>query len=89
MRFKEACGGLLSPAVILVNKEGVIVWRQSFSGGNPYEKSGFEEQVQLFLKGEPLNKNGNAPVDSSGEEDEEEEGGGVAIDDPLAADVDW
>lgn len=86
LRFKEACGGLLSPAVILVNKEGVIVWRQSFSGGNPYEKSGFEEQVQLFLKGEPLNKVGNTPVAS---DDEEDDDGGVMIDDPLAADVAW
>jgi len=71
--FKEASGlsTLIPPHGFLVDKKGHIVWREQFAQVYPADKSDFPKQVAHFSKGEPLHKNGNAPVKEVVEEVEE------------------
>ncbi len=42
----------------IVNKEGIIVWRESFNSSWALENGQFKEQLSRVLKGEPLLDNG-------------------------------
>jgi hypothetical protein len=42
----------------IINKEGIIVWRESFNSSWSLENGQFKEQLSRVLKGEPLLDNG-------------------------------
>jgi len=54
----------------LVNKEGIIVWREGFNSSWTLEQGIFGEQVDRILSGKPLVDFGAAPDDGEEEDDD-------------------
>ena len=51
-------GALAVPCAFLINGEGKIVWRQSYSAGYPFATMGFYAQLKRLLAGEELGVRG-------------------------------
>lgn len=56
---------------LVVDAEGVIVWKEQFSLMHPLEKGQLRRQLERLLAGEPLVSNGPCPVSAEDEDDGE------------------
>lgn len=66
--------------VLVVDRSGVVVWKEQFSIVHPLEKGQLEAQLARLLRGEPLVSNGPNPAASVHDDDEDEDQDGTDID---------